>query len=236
MGTITLEKTDGRHDLSSRGESEVVGAGINPAQPEELAARLGFGPSNSAMKALLKAPLLAWRLGLGRILGRRLMIMTSKGRKSGLSRRTAVEFYEHNGRKYVFSLRGTNTDWYRNLAADPHMTIQTAEGTEQVKARRVTENREVGEAYDFLAAIPVMKQWAAALGIPFSRESVIANKDRFILVSFDPTTDPTPPPLKPDLGWIWPAAEGAALLGWLVVRNARKRAAHRATTALPTSS
>jgi deazaflavin-dependent oxidoreductase (nitroreductase family) len=157
------------------------------------------------MKAFMKGPILAWRLGLGPVVGRTIMIVTTTGRKSGLPRHTVVGFHETNGHKYLFTLRGPNTDWYRNMLADPHVTIQTTHGAEPAVARRVTEDREVGEAYEWLAHIPVMRRWAVALGAQLSRETLIAHKDDFILMTFEPTTEPTPPSLRADLMWVWPA-------------------------------
>jgi deazaflavin-dependent oxidoreductase (nitroreductase family) len=127
------------------------------------------------------------------------MIVTTAGRKSGEPRRTALGFNELHGRKYVFTLRGPVTDWYRNMLADPHVTIQTAGGSESVVARRVRGDEELGDTYEFLARIPVMRRWAAA-----SREALIAHKDDLILITFAPTAEQTPPPLRADLTWVWP--------------------------------
>jgi deazaflavin-dependent oxidoreductase (nitroreductase family) len=179
--------------------------------------------TNPVMKALLKVPVLMWRLGLKPLLGRGVMILTTTGRKSGLPRRTPLGCNRVNGRKYVITLRGLDTDWYRNLAADPHITIQTADGTEPALARRVTDDEEVWAAYEFLASMPVMKQWAAALGVELSREELVAHKDEFILVAFDPTAEPTPPPLRADLAWVWPAAALVPVGALTVYALARRR-------------
>jgi len=42
------------------------------------------------MKRLLKAPILFYRLGLGLVVGRLFMVMTTTGRKSGQPRRIAM--------------------------------------------------------------------------------------------------------------------------------------------------
>src|SRR5690242_12710049 len=66
-------------------------------------------------RALAKGPVLLWRLGLGRLLDRWLMIMTTTGRKSGLPRRTAIQFFTYHGRRYVYGAHGAQADWYRNI-------------------------------------------------------------------------------------------------------------------------
>lgn len=179
-------------------------------------------PTNPVMKALLKGPILAWRLGLGFLVGRNLMIVTTTGRQSGQPRRTALGFYAQHGRKYVFTLRGPGTDWYRNILADPRVTLQTAAGREQVVARQVTAATEFGEAYQFLGRLPVMQRWAAALGVTLSREAVVAHRKTLILITFEPTTAPTPRPLEADLTRVWPPVAALLVLGLLLgfVRHA----------------
>jgi|YNPBryunderm2012_1023409.scaffolds.fasta_scaffold42876_2 hypothetical protein len=44
---------------------------------------------------------------------------------------------------------------------------------------------------------------ARLLGVELTRESFLANRERFYLVTFDPTDEPTPPPLPADLRWVW---------------------------------
>jgi deazaflavin-dependent oxidoreductase (nitroreductase family) len=229
MSTVTA----GQPHAYPAGSAPTTGARASATAQSRAPAFVLPRPGNPLSKALLKGPILMWRLGLGPLLGRSLMILTTTGRRSGLPRRTAVGFHEQHGRKYVLTLRGPNTDWYLNMLADPYITIQTAwrsghAGGEHAIARRVTEEVELAQAYDFLASMPVMRRWAAALGVQLTRAEVIAHKDDFILITFDPAhEDETasgkyPPPLQTDLWWIWPLGEAAALLGWLGARAARR--------------
>jgi deazaflavin-dependent oxidoreductase (nitroreductase family) len=82
-------------------------------------------PSHPVLRALFKSPILLYRLGLGWLVGRLFMILTTTGRKSGLPRPTAIEYHRLHGRKYVMNAYGTKSDWYRNLLADPLVTIQS---------------------------------------------------------------------------------------------------------------
>lgn len=179
-------------------------------------------PSSPALKYAFKLPILLWRLGLGPLVGRLFMILTTTGRSSGLPRRTAIEFHEHNGRKYVLSAWGERAQWYRNILADPHVTVQTARGTERATARRITDEGELAAAFSFVEQSPVMQRWVEALGLPATREAFLANKDRFYLVTFDPTDAPTPPPQEADLTWVWSVA--GTLIGlWIQARLRRRR-------------
>lgn len=72
------------------------------------------------------------------------MVMTTIGRKSGLPRHTGIGFHQFQGRKYVMNVYGMKSDWYRNVLADPHVTIQTTDGVEVCLARRITMDEELG--------------------------------------------------------------------------------------------
>lgn len=153
------------------------------------------------MKWVYKSPILLYRLGLGPIVGRLFMVMTTIGRKSGLPRRAAIEFHEFKGRKYVLSGWGTKTDWYHNLEANPHITIQTWRGAESVLAHRITSDLELAEAFEFAMSNPTMRAIIRAVGFDMTLEQFLAQKERFTFVTFDPTDQSTPEPLKADLMW-----------------------------------
>ncbi len=224
MSITTPARTDKRAGMSGDYEpSRPADRAADRVTSEGVAQKAQIQPGNRVVKALLKAPVLLWRLGLGRFTGHSLMIMTTTGRKSGLPRRTPIQFHAQGGRKYIVTLRGPNTDWYRNMMADPRITIQTAAGSEHVRAHRVSDDREIGDLYSSLSKLPVMRRWANALGVPLSREAVIAHKDSFILMSLDPTDEHGPSALQPDLWWAWPVAEAFALVVWLLVRTLRRR-------------
>jgi deazaflavin-dependent oxidoreductase (nitroreductase family) len=139
---------------------------------------------------LFKAPILLYRLGLGFLVGRILMIMTTTGRKSGLPRQTAIEFHEFRGRRYVLSAWGTKTDWYRNIEKNPLITIQTWRGVENVRARRVTADEELAAAYEYARSNPLLNMMMKRAGFDLTGEQFVAQKRRFVLVTFDPAGQP----------------------------------------------
>lgn len=66
-----------------------------------------------------------WRLGW--LLGRRLLLLEHTGRKSGLARETALEVmrYDTAGGVYIVAaVFGSSSDWYRNILAEPQVTIR----------------------------------------------------------------------------------------------------------------
>ena len=168
------------------------------------------------MKWLYKSPILFYRLGLGFITGRIFMIMTTIGRKSGQPHRTAIEFHEFKGRKYVFGNWEKKTDWYRNIEAQPNITIQTWRGAESVVARKLSTDSELAEAFEYSMSNPSMCMILNAIGFELNLEQFIAHKDRFTFVTFDLTDQTTPPELKADLWWV--SLSGIALILYLLTR------------------
>lgn len=55
---------------------------------------------------------------------RKVLILTTTGRKSGLPRQTPLQYEEIDGLIYVASARGTEADWYRNLQKEPQVILQ----------------------------------------------------------------------------------------------------------------
>ena len=77
-------------------------------------------------KWIFKLPVLQYRLGLGWLTGRYILLLTTTGRKTGKPRHTPLEYvYDREGDRYRIAAGwGGNTDWYRNLLANPHVTVQ----------------------------------------------------------------------------------------------------------------
>ena len=154
-------------------------------------------------KWLFKTPILLYRLGLGFIVGRLFMIMTTFGRKSGAPRRTAIKFHEFKGKPTVMSGWGTKTDWYRNLQSNPLATVQTWRGAQSVRARRIDLDKELARAFRWAQANPTMKAMMKAAGFEMTLEQFLAEKERFTFVTFEPAKEKTPESLKADLWWVW---------------------------------
>ena len=76
-----------------------------------------------------------YAIGLGRLIGRMILLLTTTGRKSGLPRVTPLQYEEIDGAWYVASAKGTKADWFQNILADRHVQVQ-------VKARHVHGSAE----------------------------------------------------------------------------------------------
>ncbi|MEV3922735.1 nitroreductase family deazaflavin-dependent oxidoreductase [Actinomadura coerulea] len=82
-------------------------------------------PPTGLRRLLWRLPIRLYRLGLGPLLGRRLMLLTHTGRVSGLPRRVVIEVVQSDGDGYVAASGfGPRADWYRNIMANPDVTLQ----------------------------------------------------------------------------------------------------------------
>lgn len=98
-------------------------------------------------KFLNKPPRIAYALGLGPLIGRLVLLLTTRGRKTGLLRVTPLQYEQIEGKYYVGSAFGTRTDWYKNILADPGVRVRV--GRKEFKAFAETSTDPVRIA-DFL--------------------------------------------------------------------------------------
>ena len=79
-----------------------------------------------------------YRMGLGPIIGRFILLLTTTGRKSGLQRVTPLQYEEIDGFIYVGSARGTRADWFCNILADPRVRVRVKNRQFDAMAEAVT--------------------------------------------------------------------------------------------------
>jgi len=80
----------------------------------------------------------------GPFVGRPVLILTTIGARSGQPRETPLVYTEDGDRLVVIGSKGgspTHPDWYRNLVANPAVTVEVLGETFQARAR-VTEGDE----------------------------------------------------------------------------------------------
>ncbi|NJL94273.1 MAG: nitroreductase family deazaflavin-dependent oxidoreductase [Anaerolineae bacterium] len=176
-------------------------------------------PRQPWIKWLYKSPILLWRLGLGVLVGRLFMIMTTTGRKTGQPRHTAIEYHRFQGRLMICSAWGAHSQWYKNLQADPRVTIQTSAGTQAMLARRLITEADLRLGYAHVMQNPTLQRWFRALGFDLTWEDFWARRSTVYLLTFEPTDAPTPPGVHMDLAWAW----GALLILGVLVGWGRRR-------------
>ena len=73
--------------------------------------------------------------------GKPVIILTTRGARSGLVRKTPLMRVEHEGRYAVVASQGgapKHPVWYHNLVADPHVELQDGPTKQDMTAREVT--------------------------------------------------------------------------------------------------
>jgi deazaflavin-dependent oxidoreductase (nitroreductase family) len=88
-----------------------------------------------------------YALGLGPVVGRLILLLTTTGRKTGRLRVVALQYEEVDGAYLLGSSRGLQADWVRNLMANPEVEIRVRSGHVCGRAEVVTD---VGRIADFL--------------------------------------------------------------------------------------
>jgi deazaflavin-dependent oxidoreductase (nitroreductase family) len=71
----------------------------------------------------------------GNFAGRPLLLLHTKGAKSGEERVNPVAYTKDGDKLVVIASKGgapTNPDWYHNIVANPHVTVEV--GTEKIEA------------------------------------------------------------------------------------------------------
>lgn len=81
--------------------------------------------SAGLQRFFLRSPVQMYRGPIAELLRWRcVMLLVATGRKSGEPRPVCISFMPHGDRYIVFSGWGTSSNWYRNVRANPRVTIQ----------------------------------------------------------------------------------------------------------------
>ncbi|RPI21662.1 MAG: nitroreductase family deazaflavin-dependent oxidoreductase [Chloroflexota bacterium] len=76
------------------------------------------------LRTIHRPPQIAYAIGLGPLIGRMVLLLTTTGRKSGLPRVTPLQYEEVDGAFMIGSSRGQKADWYLNIVANPRVEIR----------------------------------------------------------------------------------------------------------------
>lgn len=78
----------------------------------------------SKMKNVQKIHRVLYAIGLGRLIGRIILLLTTTGRKSGLKRVTPLQYEKIGADYYVGAARGVKADWVRNIQSCPLVDVR----------------------------------------------------------------------------------------------------------------
>jgi deazaflavin-dependent oxidoreductase (nitroreductase family) len=99
------------------------------------------------MRLISKPPKFFYRIGLGPLLGRKVLLLKTKGRKSGLLRTTPLQYEQIGDAYYLGSMLGARADWYQNIVADPHVHLRIGRKTIPGLAEPINDPNQV---YEFI--------------------------------------------------------------------------------------
>ena len=76
------------------------------------------------MKNIQKIHRVLYAIGLGPLVGKIVLLLTTTGRKSGKKRVTPLQYEEIDGLYYLGAARGLKADWVRNIQSCPEVEIR----------------------------------------------------------------------------------------------------------------
>ena len=103
-------------------------------------------------KLINKPPRIAYALGLGPLIGRLVLLLTTRGRRTGLLRVTPLQYEQIEGKYYVASAFGTRTDWYRNILADPGVRVRVGRKAFAAFAEPSTDPAQIADFLEYRLA------------------------------------------------------------------------------------
>ena len=182
------------------------------------------------IRLLARFPLLVYRLGLGGLLNSlHLMVLTTRGRKSGQPRHTPIEYRRHGRKIYLLSAWGIRPDWYQNMLTDPIVTVQLGDKKYSARGHQVQDTAEALRALSLFRRIAPAR-YDAVLGhlieAEVSGQTLPELSGQFTIVRLDLLTEaPRLPGLSPNLAWLWPVgllaifSAGVLLAGFIRQRR-----------------
>ena len=100
-------------------------------------------PTREFVQTLSRAPLLLYQLGWGPALDwLPLLALTTRDCDTGGPRHTALEYRRHGSKLYLVCGLGEATDWYKDIEAEPGVTIQHGAQIHAARAVRVGDPAE----------------------------------------------------------------------------------------------
>ena len=75
------------------------------------------------MKNIQKIHRVLYAIGLGPVIGRIILLLTTTGRKTGRKRITPLQYEKIDGRYFLGAARGLQADWVRNIRVNPQVEV-----------------------------------------------------------------------------------------------------------------
>jgi deazaflavin-dependent oxidoreductase (nitroreductase family) len=110
------------------------------------------------LRAALRLPIWLYRAHLGWLLGKRFLMLTHIGRKSGLPHQVVLEVVRHDQATETYIIAsgwGENADWLRNIQQTPAVSITTRGRRMAARAMRLSVDEAERELRDYARRHPI---------------------------------------------------------------------------------
>lgn len=166
---------------------------------------------------------LLFRLGLGgwgnNPSTSQVMVLVHTGRKTGMKRRTPVNFARVEGEIYCTAAFGAVSHWYKNILANPHVEIWLPEGWWEGVAEVLPPDDPQRNA--IMRQVLIASGFAASLFAGLNAKTVTEDDleqltANYRLIRIRRTGACTGPGGPGDLAWVWPLATCLLLAAFLL--------------------
>jgi deazaflavin-dependent oxidoreductase (nitroreductase family) len=111
----------------------------------------------SRMKTIQSIHRFLYAMGLGPLVGKIILLLTTTGRKTGQKRITPLQYEEIEGEYFLGSARGIKSDWFRNIQADDNVEVRVKGISFIGRAEIVTDPERIADFLEIrLGRHPVM--------------------------------------------------------------------------------
>ena len=148
------------------------------------------------IKHIQKLHRVMYAIGLGPIIGRIILLLTTTGRKSGLKRVTPLQYERIGDTYYVGSARGKKADWYQNLLENPSVKVEIKGEQFPSRADPIQDVEEIADFFELRLRrhprmIRAMLRMEGLAG-DFTREELIAFAGEKAVVILHPSSQVNP--------------------------------------------
>jgi deazaflavin-dependent oxidoreductase (nitroreductase family) len=117
-----------------------------------------------------RAPIWLYRWHLGWLLGKRFLLLTHTGRKSGLPRYAVLEIIKHDAKTFfVSSGFGEKAQWYQNILQTPEVRLEAGREKFTARAERLSFVQAKEILSDYARKHPfALKELSRVLGLSYN--------------------------------------------------------------------
>ena len=93
-------------------------------------------------RVFVRAPVLLYRLGLGRLVAKHTLLLVTTGRRSGRPRVVPLDYQREGDTLYLIAEGGGRSPWFRNLTANPEVEVRVGSRRMKGVATPLTDAKE----------------------------------------------------------------------------------------------